>query len=265
MFSEVDLSQLKKFELSHFTAVTEHKSKAGKGPGSGKEKKRPKYLDEEVNPMAKIPLNKFPGLSILKIVNSPTVTNQIFDVIIENCQKLRHLEFGGRPNEYNSLITLDGIRVLCGSHEDREEYSDSGDDFHDQMGLKSNLETIKVHYCVKIGGQAMELITKRFGDSLKNFSILRNYYEFSAKITDDALKNFEKCPNLEKLEIVYSRNLDWDCVKYLSLYCKNLRVLNLKDCPVQESLEPLALGCPYLEELNMSGDSWVKEEALIGL
>ena len=79
------------------------------------------------------------------------------------------------------------------------------------------------------------------------------------------MQTFAKSPNLEKLEIVYSRNFDWDWVKYLASCWKNLRVLNLKDCPIQESLEPLAESCPYLEELNMSGDSWVKEEALVGL
>ena len=67
------------------------------------------------------------------------------------------------------------------------------------------------------------------------------------------------------MEIVYSRNFDYDCIKFLSTYFKNLRILNLQDWPVQESFEPLATGCPLLEELNMSGDSWVKEEALVGL
>ena len=162
-----------KFELSQFIAVADNKKK----------KSKLKYTDEEENPMAKIPLNRFPGLVELRIVNSPTITNQIFEVIVDNCPLLTHLEFGGKPDDYNSLITLDGIRVLWGSpDEDKDEYSDEDDVFHDSAGLKSSLQTIKIHYWVKVGEQAMELINSRFGETLKTFSIFRNYYEFSAKI-----------------------------------------------------------------------------------
>lgn len=224
-----------------------------------------KYTEEE-NPMAKIPLHRFPGLVDLRIVNSPTITNRVFEVIAENCPLLTHLEFGGKPDEYNSFISLDGIRILWGSpDEDKGEYSDEDDVFHESMGLQSSLQTIKIYYWVKVGEQAIELISNRFGDSLKSLWIYRNFNEFSAKITDEALISLEKWSKLEQLEIVYSRNFDWDWVNYLAIYCKNLKILNLKDCPIQESFEPLAQGCPFLEELNMSGDSWVKEEALVGL
>jgi F-box/leucine-rich repeat protein 2/20 len=30
-------------------------------------------------------------------------------------------------------------------------------------------------------------------------------------------------------------------------------------------LEPLNYGCPYLDELNLSGDSWVKKVCLLGV
>ena len=133
------------------------------------------------------------------------------------------------------------------------------------MGLKSNLVTLKIHYCSKVGKLAIDAICNRFGPTLTTFSVIRNFYEFSAKIPDEALKTFEKCEVLQNLEIVYSRNFDYDCVKYISSFCRNLRLLNLSDCPIQESLEPLCTGCPFLEELNMSGDSWVKEDALVGL
>jgi hypothetical protein len=44
-----------------------------------------------------------------------------------------------------------------------------------------------------------------------------------------------------------------------------LRVLNLAYCPIQVSLEPLCIGCPNLEELNIMGDSWVKRQAIVGI
>lgn len=38
---------------------------------------------------------------------------------------------------------------------------------------------------------------------------------------------------------------------------KNLKYLCIRECPVQEDLGILSSGCPNLEELDMSGDSWV--------
>lgn len=125
--------------------------------------------------------------------------------------------------------------------------------------------SLKFEYWSKIGGEAIDIITTRFGETLEKLAIVRNYYEFSAKITDQALLWMQNCKVLNHLEIVYSRNFDYDCINYLSQYCRNLRVLNLQDCPVQESLAPLAEGCPNLEELNMGGDSWLKEESLVGI
>lgn len=37
---------------------------------------------EEDNPMASIPLHKFKGLKELKLNNSPTLSNQIFEIIV---------------------------------------------------------------------------------------------------------------------------------------------------------------------------------------
>mmetsp|Transcript_32620 Transcript_32620/g.31994 ORF Transcript_32620/g.31994 Transcript_32620/m.31994 type:complete len:84 (-) Transcript_32620:79-330(-) len=77
-------------------------------------KPRSKQLYGEIDesPMTKIPLDRFPGLVELKIVNSPNITNGIFGVIAKHCPLLTWLEFGGKPEEYNCNISLDGIRVL---------------------------------------------------------------------------------------------------------------------------------------------------------
>ena len=126
---------------------------------SKKNKTKSKYPFMAPNPMAKIPLYEFPNLVDLRIVNSPTVTNQIFEVIIENCEFLKHLEFGGKPQEYNNLISLEGIRVLCGSEaEGKDEFSDEEYSYRESMGLKSSLEVLKIHYCVKVGSQTVEMV-----------------------------------------------------------------------------------------------------------
>jgi hypothetical protein len=259
MFSEVTMDKLKSFELSDFSIVPSHKIE-------DKVKQKTRYEEHAPNPMSKIPLNKLKVIIELKIVDSPTITNRIFEVIVTNLFFLKHLEFGGKPREFNHHITLSGVRILWGKEEGKDDFSNEGEnDFHEDMGLKSNLTTLKIHYCSKIGKQAIEAIWNRFGPTLATFSVIRNFYEFSAKIPDEALKSIEKWEVLQNLEIVYSRNFDYDCIKYISSYGRHLRLLNLSDWPIQESLEPLCTGCPFLEELNMSGDSWVKEDALVGL
>lgn len=105
LFSQVELPLLTKFELSEFVAVEDNRSPK-------KVTKKPKYTDVEYNPMSKIPLHRFPGLTHLNIVNSPNITNRVFEVIVEHCHNLKHLEFGGKPEEYNSHISLEGMRIL---------------------------------------------------------------------------------------------------------------------------------------------------------
>lgn len=100
---------------------------------------------------------------------------------------------------------------------------------------------------------------------MEEFSVVRNYFEKVAKISDDSIKAFQACPNLRSLSLVYSRKFDANIAIYLSKYFINLRVLNLAGCPIQVSLEPLCTGCPKLEELNLSGDSWVKKMCLQGV
>ncbi|CAI2370613.1 unnamed protein product [Moneuplotes crassus] len=257
LFGQFEFPLLTKFELSEFVAIEDAK-------GSKKSKSKQLYGEIDESPMTKIPLDRFPGLVELKIVNSPNITNGIFGVIAKHCPLLTWLEFGGKPEEYNCNISLDGIRVLEGCVLGCVFCCRRSPSCCHGAPIEP-IETLKIHYCVKIGEKSIELINERFCDSLKSFSIYRNYLEFSAKITDKCLKAFEKSTKLETLEVVYCRNFDWDCVSNIATCCKNLKVLNLQDCPIQESFEPLAEGCPYLEELNMSGDSWVKEEALVGL
>jgi hypothetical protein len=62
--------------------------------------------------------------------------------------------------------------------------------------------------------------------------VKRNYFEKVAKISDDSLKAFGSCPNLQKLEIVYSRKFEGNIANYLSKYFTNLKVLNLSGCPI---------------------------------
>jgi Leucine-rich repeat (LRR) protein len=86
-----------------------------------------------------------------------------------------------------------------------------------------------------------------------------------SKITDDALSYFQEAPHIERLEMIYSRHFDYEAVNYLGSYFRNLTYLNLNGCPIQTTFEPLVNGCPNLYELDLRGDSWVKQEALTGL
>ena len=182
MFKEVGLKNLKTLEINVYNEVQ---------PTNKKHK-------EEVSDIPRIPLNYCQWLIELKLINCPTLTNRIFEIIVDNLLHLQRLEIGGRAEEYNSNITLDGIKILWGSEsENKNKDDDEEDDFRMHKGLKSSLVTIKIEYCVKIGNQAIEMICNRFYETLENFSIIRNYYEFSAKITDEALEHFNKWKNLK--------------------------------------------------------------------
>ena len=66
--------------------------------------------------------------------------------------------------------------------------------------------------------------------------------------------------------MIYSRKFDEKLGLYLSeIPFEKLVVLNLASCPIQVSLDPLTSGCPNLEELNLSGDSWVKRQGILGI
>jgi len=173
------------------------------------------------------------------------VNYELFLLLSLYCNNLNHLEIGGLPNEFNNNITYEGIESLT--------------------KLKSRLRKIRFEYCGKIGDMSIATLVQHFGSSLEEFSVVRNYFEKVAKISDESFKVFQHAPNLRKLEIVYSRKLDENIAIYLSKYFTNLKVLNLSGCPIQVSLEPLNYGCPYLEELNLSGDSWVKKVCLVGI
>jgi len=161
------------------------------------------------------------------------------------CNKLKHLSFGGSPTNYNGHFTFEGIEVLC--------------------QINSDLETIRIEYCSRIGEQCVELLFKRFGESLKEFHLVRNCFEKCSKITDKLINKMEYVPNLEKLSFVYIRSFREKFHIYLSSHLHKLKVLNIRECPMQEDFSVLWEGCPLLEEVDMSGDSWVKCETVLGL
>lgn len=78
-------------------------------------------------------------------------------------------------------------------------------------------------------------------------------------------KYFSQVVNLEKLSIVYVRLLGDNFHTLLMTSFPKLQYLCLRDCPIQECLSDMALGCPFLQEVDLSGDSWVKRNAFLGL
>ena len=196
--------------------------------------------------------NKIRNVMICKIVKeledlqtficlrNPLIGNDVLQTLATNCKKLTRLEIGGLANDYSDDITLEGIETLAL--------------FKKPAGLKK----VKIEYCTKVGDQAIQFISKRFYHCLEEISIIRNYYEKAARISDEAFLYLQNCPLLQKIEIIYSRKFDEKLAVNLSQNFLKLRVLNLAFCPVHVSLEPLSYGCPNLEELNLMGDSWVK-------
>ena len=158
------------------------------------------------------------------------------------------LEIGALPNDYADDISFEGIESLL------------------MLKRPYGLKKVRIEYCTKIGDKAIQALAKRFDYCLEEFSIIRNYYEKAARISDEAFKYLQDCYNLRKLEIVYSRKFDEKLAFNLSeTPFDKLIHLNLSSCPIQVSLEPLVYGCPNLEELDLSGDSWVKRQGILGI
>jgi len=147
------------------------------------------------------------------------------------------LELIGRPVEYNLHFSQEGF-----------------EGFHQS---KASLEVIRIAYCARVGNAIIKILADKFGKSLKEFSVVRNYYEKCAKISDEGIESLKVCPNLEKLNINYSRKLRDQFHIHISSYLHNLKYLGLKNCTIQEDLSVLAGKCPLLEEIDISGDSWV--------
>ena len=69
-------------------------------------------------------------------------------------------------------------------------------------------------------------------EHLTSLSVIRNFNEKSARIDDDAMEALsECCPNIEQLEIIYSRKFDETICSSLGNLSK-LRMLDLSYCPV---------------------------------
>ena len=70
---------------------------------------------------------------------------------------------------------------------------------------------------------------------------------------------------LEVLRMTYTRNLGENTCYLLANYFSNLRILQLSSCPIGLS-DCTLLGAryvPYLEELDLSGDSFISRKSLL--
>ena len=67
----------------------------------------------------------------------------------------------------------------------------------------------------KIGDKSIKYLTKKCGKKLKEFHILRNNFEMTAKISDQVIEYLGNCSNLERLSIVYTRKFKEGIYKYL--------------------------------------------------
>ena len=173
------------------------------------------------------------------------MSNSIFSSISKYCTSLKKLEIGGSFKDYNFNFSLEGFKLLSEA--------------------SFNLEILRIEYCAKVGDKTISFISEKFNKSLKEFHLVRNCFEKCSKITDEGMLGLKPCINLENLTICYSRKFKEHAHLHIARNLHNLLVLNLKDCILQEDLSIFKTECPRLEEVNLSGNSWVKSQALIGL
>jgi len=177
-------------------------------------------------------LRALEDLESLAALRCPRLGNDVLEAL---GSRVARVALGGLPEDYNEAISLEGIEAMHGK-----------------------LTHVRFEYCTKVGDMAVKEIASRFCPTLVEVAVIRNFYEKVAKISDESIKFLQKCKKLRKLELVHTRRFDDNLALYLSQGYEHLKVLNLTHCPIHVSLELLATGCPYLEELNISGDSWVK-------
>ena len=103
---------------------------------------------------------------------------------------LKRLEIGGKPNEFQHNISYDGIENFCNF-------------------MSGRIQALRFEYCVKIGQESIAKIAQTMKENLKELAIIRNFNEKSSNIGDQAFRDLaQNCPNLKRLEIVYSRKFD---------------------------------------------------------
>lgn len=171
--------------------------------------------------------------------------DKLFYYVAAYCKKLENFSFGGSPTVYNMHFSLEGLEAF--------------------KEAKLSLKVIRIEYCTKIGDGCVELMGAQFRENLRELHIVRNIYEKTAKISDDAIKHLKFCPNLERLSLVHTRKLREQFHLNVAEFLPNLKYLNIRNCPLQEDLSILAVKCPLLEEVDMSGDSWVKSVSILGI
>ena len=71
------------------------------------------------------------------------------------------------------MITYEGIESFC--------------------NIDSEIEVLKFKYCTKIGNKSISLISEKFCESLREFSVIRNFFEKTSTISDEAFTYFVDC------------------------------------------------------------------------
>ena len=181
----------------------------------------------------------------MSILQCSTLGNKLFAIIAEYAVALKKLEIGGHSISYNTNYSFEGIERL--------------------VKAQCAFRFIKIAFCSRIGDSSIEMLVNRFGSTLKELHIVRNCFEKCSKITDASAAVLKKAPNLTSLSFVYNRTFDETFHLHIASHLRNLKYLNLRECPLQEDFSILSEGCPLLEEVNLSGNSWVRCRTLHGL
>lgn len=200
------------------------------------------HLSNEVLSMA---IGFWPNLRVLKVRGCLDLDNSLFAAIERHTRHLEVLEVGGTAACFNMKISLNGIQSLCAT--------------------RSPLKAITFDYCTKAGNKVIDAVCRTFGQTLEELHILRNYTEKTALISEEGTEAFRYAPHIKRLTIEHTGSFADGLATQLATYLKELRELSLAECLVRCSLEPLALGCPRLVIVDLSGDSWVTGIALRGL
>ena len=100
------------------------------------------------------------------------------------------LQIGGRDTEFQKNYTVDGLEILCQKHQ--------------------SLKELQFEYCSRIGDESIQYVAER-QTLLKKISVVRNFHQKSAKLSDASGISLSMCSSLHTIHIDYSRHLDHFC------------------------------------------------------
>ncbi len=114
-------------------------------------------------------LTKLEHIRYLSLLRNTRLTDDIFTQLVNKTKVLEGVEMGGKPDDYQHNISLDGIEILC------------------SLNFTTAIKSLKFEYCSKIGSETIIKLAESCPE-LRELTVIRNFSEKSARIDDSCIE-----------------------------------------------------------------------------